>query len=214
MNVLFACAHIDDEAFSMGTILKLIEEGHNVHLLFFCGRQLRRKEVFDRFVLDNKLNCKTTFMNYDDFELTKEHIENPRRMHDRVEKVVKEFRPDVVFINDEDNYHNDHNTVYRLMNVVCRMERSMVKKLYAFRIPSSLNQDTNKYSTYSHFSVDDHKLKISLFHRYIEAGYLNKQYIALMRSETVLHGEQSTFGYDNMQYTERFRLIYNRSGEL
>lgn len=149
-NILFVLAHMDDEVYSSGTIMKLIEDGHKVHLLTICGkgRSIDVHETANRIKALKKIQesvgfTKFAVLEYYDLSLgylTSTDCENIKYM---INQEIKSYKIDWVFTNHSNDQHLDHRTVSELVRLCCREDRSSVKKLYECYIPGSTERGTD-----------------------------------------------------------------------
>lgn len=145
MNILFAFAHPDDEAFGpAGTIAKLVKEGHSVSVVAFCrGDRHGKDEISAARIRAFKKSCEilgaVAFTdNEDDFTL------NEQRVIKQLGKLVDLFNPDVVYTHNINDLHCDHKIVAQAALVVCRPGiDSGVRALYMCETPAATDWTFN-----------------------------------------------------------------------
>lgn len=118
-KVLVAAPHPDDETLGAGgTILRMLEEGHEVYWLIFTAmlnrdgfsenilerrkEQLCEIEGFYHFSGVHHLNMPTTEL---------EKIESGEAI-DKVGKIFREIRPELLILPDYNDAHSDHKKVF------------------------------------------------------------------------------------------------------
>lgn len=173
MNILFAFAHPDDEAFGpCCTIRKLANEGHNITIASMCNgarpgsvhvARSRQRAFNDSCRL---LGASGMMHHHSDLTVTyTEAVEYAVRLIDSV-------RPDVVYTNNISDINMDHRLMAEACLVACRPKPNCsVKELYFCEIPSStdwaLGQIQPTYEPNVYVSVEeliDYKHKaISLY---------------------------------------------------
>lgn len=139
MNILFAFAHPDDEAFGpAGTIAKLVKEGHSVSVVAFCrGDRHGRDEIAAARMRAFRKSCEALGAvaftdNEDDFSL------NEQRVIKQLGKLVELLNPDVVYTHNINDLHCDHKIVAQAALVVCRPGiNSNIRALYMCEMPAA-----------------------------------------------------------------------------
>lgn len=139
MNILFAFAHPDDEAFGpAGTIAKLAQDGHNVNVVAFCRGDRHgqddiaaaRTHAFRKTC--DLLGAAAYIDNEDDFSL------NEQRVILQLTKLIKLLKIDVVYTHNINDLHCDHKIVAQAAMVVCRPNpQSSVHALYMCEMPAA-----------------------------------------------------------------------------
>jgi LmbE family N-acetylglucosaminyl deacetylase len=121
MNILFAFAHPDDEAYGpAGTIKKLVDLGHNVWILSLCrGNRPGAEHVMnDRqeafFNVCNLLGATGMLGTGNDVHLDYHYAVS------EIESKIKEFDIDIVYTHCMSDLHKDHRTAAEACLVAAR----------------------------------------------------------------------------------------------
>lgn len=143
MNHLFIIAHPDDELLGCcGTIVKLKERGDRVAVLTFSHLSpTREDDLIDKSLathealgVDRSLYLgyeMMRFATYDRYKMTKD-----------IEEAIESERPDVVYIHDSNDIHNDHRTLSAISLEACKLPLrgsydGTIKAIYSIEVPSS-----------------------------------------------------------------------------
>ena len=124
-RILIVAPHPDDETLGVGgTITKLSDEGHHVHVLVVSGHlpPLYDREVFDKTVAESKVAFEilgVSSFRYLEIPATTIGMRPVQEVNGLVEEVVSEYRPDVVFCPYPDR-HVDHRVVFDTVLVASR----------------------------------------------------------------------------------------------
>jgi len=150
MNILIVAAHPDDEVLGCGgTIVRLVNEGHNVYVAIMGEGETSRG--YDINSVNNKLvaalhQCSHRVANF--FGIKKLIIQNyPDNQFDSVpmldivksiENVIEEIKPEVIFTHHGGDLNIDHLTVHRAVMTSTRtFPGQLVQQVFLFEIPSS-----------------------------------------------------------------------------
>lgn len=190
MKYLFLSPHPDDvELTCGGTIARLTDEGHEVVIAVFSDCSIDLNEMYQAHQL---LKVTTIFYDYP----RREFDQHRQEILDTLIRLRSQLRPDVVFMPDQSDIHQDHQVI--------GMEGIRAFKLYADLISFA----------HSHNQVEsDHNLYIKLFRTHIEAkikallcysSQLNRFYFQPIAVESVMryYGVQC-----DCEYAEAFRII-------
>lgn len=150
MKVLIVAAHPDDEVLGCGgTIARLAQEGHDVHIAILgegiTSRYTKREEA-DREIVEalhektravaRLLGAKEPFM----FSLPDNRFDSVPLLEviKIVEEVINKVRPRVIYTQHGGDLNIDHSTIYRATLTATRpVADCCVKELYAFEVASS-----------------------------------------------------------------------------
>jgi len=149
VNVLIIAPHMDDEVLGCGgTILRHLEAGHHVTVCIVANRAY--DHVYDdKKIAREKDACRAAkaILGYD--ELTFLDLPDERLDHRQIdiivpiETVVRETRPDVVYIPHRGDLNQDHRAVFEAARVACRPNVSgRIRSLRVYEVPSSTDQVT------------------------------------------------------------------------
>ncbi|MBU1726297.1 MAG: PIG-L family deacetylase [Candidatus Omnitrophica bacterium] len=133
MNILAIGAHPDDIEFGCGgTLIKYADKGHNVHLFvltdgsFGAAAQVRKKEQDDACAF---IGAKGIFWaDYRDTELTV-----TRDLITKIDEVINKVNPDIVFLNNPDDVHQDH----RAASLAGISASRYIKEVLFFEVPTT-----------------------------------------------------------------------------
>lgn len=215
MNILFAFAHPDDEAFGpAGTIAKLVCEGHTVTVLIMCNgarpgsehvAEARQRAFKQSATL---LGVHDTIINNTP-DLTLQYADTVAYMC----MIVAKIAPEVVYTHNLSDINADHRMVAEACLVACRPKpESSVNKLIACECMSSTDwsfsqiEPTFKPNMYVDVSPYIHNKRVVLelytteTHEYpdarsVEAAMIRMQY----------RGSQV-----GLKHAEAFQLIMER----
>ena len=143
-KILIIAAHPDDEILGCGgTILKL-KEKKNIKVVFLTDgvsarksniklKNKRKKECLDLFKY-LKLD-KPHFLNFPDNQLDKIPL---LKIVKKIEKILLNFKPNIVFTHFENCLNIDHQIAYKATITACRpLKKSSVEKILSFEVLSS-----------------------------------------------------------------------------
>tara|TARA_B110000014_G_scaffold56853_1_gene38393 strand:- start:198 stop:842 length:645 start_codon:yes stop_codon:yes gene_type:complete len=142
MNVLVIAAHPDDEVLGMGgTIRKLSKDGNKVRLCVVTeGATAQYNDK--KMILERKNAClksskilgisEVDFLEFPDMSLdTIPHLE----INKSLEKIIKSFKPFIVYTTPENTLNKDHTLVYESTLVATRSTSTKIKKIFSYEIP-------------------------------------------------------------------------------
>lgn len=180
-NILIVAAHPDDEVLGCGgTILKKISEGYKVNVIFIsCGVRGRFKKEFDQKIIKKEIIkrqkmaikaskiAKFKIVDFFDLENLELHQYKHNFITDKISKVLKIIKPEIVFTHHAGDNNIDHKTTFESTFIASRPNKFYkVKEFLTFEIPSSTdwsnpNNSTfvpRKYVDISKFSIQKVKL--------------------------------------------------------
>ena len=216
MKVLFLLAHPDDEAYGpFGTIVKSIQQGHEVHVYSMCnGCRPNAKDVgkgrTDTFVK----NCETVgakWKMWDNNDLTLDIKE----MSEFVTKLIDLEKFNAVYTHNISDMNRDHRILAEATLVACRPKpSSTVNELYFFEVPSSTDwtfsqvQPTFEPNTYIEIAADVVALKETALRAYATETYAFPDARSVEAMLTLLKYRGYQVGYSN---AEALKLVFKRS---
>ncbi|MBU2633870.1 MAG: PIG-L family deacetylase [Nanoarchaeota archaeon] len=129
MNIVVCTAHSDDETGMMGTILKYIEEGHNVIKIVFSGGEKSQPHYQEEIIIKQRVRetlrigkdiglRDVVFLNLKDVKI-KECFD--QECQKKIIDVFNQFKPEKVFIPSALDPHVDHRSVNELMQDILKM---------------------------------------------------------------------------------------------
>ncbi len=127
MKILAIGAHPDDiEAGCAGTLLKYVQQGHEVHMLVMTegqhgGDAAVRREEQNR-ALELLGPGTLSWGGYRDTELSPRMNE----MVQDIESVIRRVLPDFIFVNHDDDTHQDHRALSRAAVTATRYVRNVL----------------------------------------------------------------------------------------
>lgn len=148
MKTLVIAAHFDDEVLGCGgTIAKLTNEGHEVHVCVLtdsCTAQYRGKasdemvkqKMAESEEVNKTLGIKNTHVSdFPDMKLdTIPHVELNRE----IEQHIRRIKPEVVYTHHWGDVNKDHRLVFESTMVAVRpVEHSSVKRVLCYEVPSA-----------------------------------------------------------------------------
>ncbi len=148
-RVLIIAAHPDDEVLGMGgTIAKYALAGAEIALLIVTdGSSAQYNESGDISAIIEKKkketqNCASVLgigkIYYGELPDMKLDVTPHIQVNAAIEKVIAEFKPNIVYTHFYGDVNKDHRCVYESTLVACRpVANQIVKKLFAYSVPSS-----------------------------------------------------------------------------
>lgn len=154
-TVLVIAAHPDDEVLGMGgTLAKLVEDGHKVHIVFFTdgvsarGSGLGRESAFRK----ESANLAAKVIGYESSNI---HSFNfPDNGLDTIplldlvkelETIIYNIKPCRVFTHHCNDLNIDHRIVHKATITACRPQPDFsVHYIYEFYVPSSSDWNTSR----------------------------------------------------------------------
>lgn len=212
-KVLFVLAHLDDEAFSSGTIRKMVDDGDTVSVLVICGAgagenlDLERANIFNKN-MEIMGATGSTFL-YSDLDLAYLDYEHKESIKDAITRKLRTTEADTVFTNNVDDIHPDHRAVAKMVRTVCRPRSEAaekVERLYECYIPGATEYGKG---------IDDFKVIVDISDTYPvrqECMLAYGDYLKGASSYNTAIKSSSYFGeLYNFEYAEIFKLVWDRS---
>ena len=215
MKVVFLIAHPDDEAYGpYGTIVKLVREGHDVHIFCMCngerpGAEDVGKARCDRFVF----NCEAAgakWRIWSNADLTLDIKETS----EFVTQLFDLENPDAVYTHNISDMNRDHRILAEAALVACRPKpSSTVKELYFFEVPSSTDwtfsqlQPSFEPNTFVELADDIVSLKQGALSGYDTETYEFPDARSVEAMLTLLKYRGYQVGYQN---AEALKLVFKR----
>ncbi len=147
-KVLVVAAHSDDDALGCGgTLLKLANQGHEIHAIYFTdGVSSRKKDkdlekkIFNRkkdSVKASKILGIKSIQNlsYPDNQLDTIPLLKITR---NIEKAINTIKPDILFTHYENDLNIDHQIIFKAVMTATRPKpKTKIKKIFLFETLSS-----------------------------------------------------------------------------
>lgn len=158
MNILIISAHPDDETIGMGgTIAKLVAQKHKIFWLILTrafGPHWTRSVVTKKLGEVKKV---AKFCKFDDFYQAKFKAASlstyPQyQIIDTTNKIIEEFRPQVIYLPPLWDIHDDHELVAKAGLVAAR-HKDYVEKVFSYEIPVTIvfSKIRNNQINYNYF---------------------------------------------------------------
>lgn len=151
-KILVVCAHPDDETLGMGgTIALYTEKKENVYVLIVSeGESARGKS--NTKILQRKKQAegacellgvkKIKFLDYEDQKLDTVPLSE---LSQKIETVIKEWKPSVVYTHFWNDINQDHRQVYEATAIAVRpLPKSKISQFIVFETPSSTEWGSKK----------------------------------------------------------------------
>ncbi len=142
MNILAIGSHPDDiEIGCGGTLSKLADMGHTTSILIMTQGEIGGDPLLRRTEQERAaqiLNIKNVF--WGGYKDTKISIETD--VIKRIEKIVIETQPDIVFVHAPEDTHQDH----RFVNECTLSASRHVKSILYYEVPTSIDFTPNIFS--------------------------------------------------------------------
>ena len=216
-NILCIVAHPDDEALGVGgSLIKHSESGDKVYIIIFSDGEGAKPQddknphrLSDAEKWSAQANCELyKSFNYPDQRLdTVPQIELVKK----IEKIIKEIKPDIVYIHNPTEINKDHQVISEASLVALRPMKfpNFLPEIRAFETPSSTDQAPNlsgiifRPNLYiSVFEVWDKKIKgLKLYKKEI-GEFPHPRSEESLRALAVKRGAES-----GLRYAEAFMII-------
>lgn len=203
MNILALGAHPDDIEFGCGgTLVKYAEKGHSIYIMLMTRGEMggdgevRSNEQNDAMKL---LMAKRVY--WGDFSDT--FPPPQKRLIDVIEGVISEVKPNMIFVNFEEDTHQDHRELARALNSAARR----IANVLYYEVPSTQNFTPKVFVNIEEFM--DTKMQSLIAHKsqVMKTNVEGISILEIARSLANFRGIQA-----GMRYAEAFapeRLIIN-----
>ncbi|OGS06847.1 MAG: hypothetical protein A2270_11795 [Elusimicrobia bacterium RIFOXYA12_FULL_51_18] len=190
MNILGIGAHPDDLEFGCGGMLhKLSKKGHRLNMLVMTGggvggdAEVRKLEQEASAKL---LKARLFWGGFMDTEVLM-----CRELIQTVERHIGSLKPDLIFVNYDDDTHQDHRNVAKAVITAARY----TKNLIFYEVPTTLNFVPTAFSDIG--AVIDDKVQLLKCHRsqVYKTRVKNLSIIETARSTAVFRGYQGRVKY-------------------
>lgn len=142
MEILIIAAHPDDEILGMGGTIKKLSKNNTIHLVV-VSEGATGQYTDEKMIKVRQKACKSAgkilgiskfyFFDFPDMRLdTIPHIE----VNQKLEKIIKEIKPTVVYTTPYNDYNKDHKIVFESTLIASRPKISSVKKILVYEIPN------------------------------------------------------------------------------
>lgn len=208
VNILVIVAHPDDEVLGMGGTIKKLSKKHTVSLCVVSeGASAQYKEQKMIQVRHNDcIKCgkllgitNFEFLDYPDMQLD---TISQLKMNIDIEKILKKYKPDIVYTTPYHDLNKDHQCVFESTLVATRSTFIKIKKVLCFELPGNVRTPftPNLYENIS----SEIKIKIKSFQQYTSEveKFPHPRSIEAIESLSLVRGTESGF-----KYAEAFTLI-------
>jgi LmbE family N-acetylglucosaminyl deacetylase len=197
MRILVIGAHPDDIEFGCGgTLIKMSKRGARIHFLVLTeggavySPAMRRKE---QQLSAKYLKAKIFWGGYKDTEVPPGKV-----LISKIEEIIKRVKPDIVFCNYPDDFHQDH----RALASACSSATRYTKRVVFYEVPTTYNFKPDVFVDVT--SVMNEKLRLLKLH----ASQVNKTRVSGL---TILESASSCANFRGYQarvkYAEGFKPL-------
>jgi len=216
LKILVTCAHPDDETLGLGgTLATHASKKAEITVLIFADGESARgsgsKSIQKRRDQAKKASKilgikKMKFLNYRDQKLDQIPV---LELAKKVESVIKELKPEIVYSHFWGDLNQDHQMVFNATSIAVRpLPGSTIKKFLCFETPSSTELSIRSQSFHPNFFV---KINKALMKKKIQAL---EQYKGELRphphprSKEAIANRASHWGTQNgLEYAEAFMSV-------
>ena len=207
-KALFVLAHLDDEAFSAGTIKKMTDDGIEVSILIICGNGNAIDDMRPGIFKKNLELMGASGYTFKYFDLTLPYLglDAIVELKEAIFRVIDNSQCDMVFTNNSGDLHSDHRTVSELVRTVCRPRSCNVETLYECYVPGSTEYGTgtDEFKTIVDISntIQTKQQCMLNYGRYLKGA---------SSYETAKYSSQYYGDLYNFNYAEIFKMLWDRS---
>jgi len=152
-TTLIVAAHPDDEVLGMGgTLAKLVNLGHDVHVVFFTDGESSRGRGRVQEAVSRMNSAKLaaavigySISNIQNFNFPDNGLDTVPLLDlvQKLEAVIDEVKPNCVYTHHHNDLNIDHRRVHMATMTACRPQPgNLVKLIYEFYVPSSSDWNT------------------------------------------------------------------------
>ena len=166
MKILIIAAHPDNEVLGMGATIKKLSKKNRVHLCVvseeatvqYSNKKMIKVRRNSCIKCEKKLGITSIdFLDFPDMRLdTIFRLEITKK----IEKIVKKYKPKIVYVTPSNDLNKDHQIVYDTTLVATRPQSSTVKQILIYEVPGTVKTQFQP-NIYEDVSMRFHlKLKI------------------------------------------------------
>lgn len=141
MDILVIAAHPDDETLGMGGTIKKLSKNNTIHLCLVTeGASAQYAQL--KMIKQRKQDCLKAgkilgistfdFLEYSDMKLD---TESSLKINQDLEKIIKKYKPEIVYTTPKNDLNKDHQIVFESTLVVTRPNSTSVKHVLSYEIP-------------------------------------------------------------------------------
>ena len=161
MRILVLAPHTDDAEISCGgTISRMIRESNDVYVTAFSASKKSLLEGFDDDVTRREFHESMKYIGIENYTLfdypTRHFPEHRQEILDDIIHIGNMFCPDIVFLHNSYDIHQDHQVIYQEGIRVFRN-----RTIYGYENPWN-NMGKSNISTYIRLNIDDVKNKMNM----------------------------------------------------
>lgn len=219
MKILVVAPHPDDETLGCcGTLLKHKEEGGSIYWLIITGLSSDhgwdKETIKKRDIEIGKVSKKYGFLETYNlgFPTTKIEQTNTSDLINKISKIYKKVKPNIVYMPFAYDVHTDHQIIAKALQSTIKWFRySHIKKVYMYETISETEFNfvetrifrANVFVNISKYIND--KIEIMKIYRGEISEHPFPRSEQKIRSLAILRGSQSGF-----EFAEAFELVYER----
>ncbi len=203
MNILAIGAHPDDIEYGCaGTLIKYAERDHRIFLMVLTrgeeggGGKVRHREQYEAAEI---IGAQQVF--WGDYRDTQLPLN--KELIDRIEEVLADVRPDLIFVNYGDDTHQDH----RILTQATMSATRYVRNVLFFEVPTTQNFNPQVFVDIS--DTLERKFKVLKAHasQVMKTNIKNMSIVQLVQANATFRGIQG-----RVKFAEAFaplRLFIN-----
>ena len=216
-KILIVAAHPDDEILGCGGTIFKLKKNNKIKIIFLTNgvsaRSKDQKKIFARKHECEKLFKflkigKPIFFDFPDNQLDNFPL---LKIIKKIEKILKTFKPEIVFTHFEDCLNIDHQTAFKATLTACRpLKKISVKKILSFEVLSSTEWTASKKKSFHpnfYINIDNEikkKIEALKFYKSELKKYPHSRSVEGIKTLAKFRGISS-----GNKYAEAFILVRN-----
>jgi N-acetylglucosamine malate deacetylase 1 len=219
-TVLVVSAHADDEALGCGgTIVRHVEEGDAVHLVFMADgvhsrKNASKEDLTRRFAASKRAQSLLGVSFAQSLELPDNKMDSVPLLEivQKLEPILSEILPSVIYTHHHGDLNIDHRLTHAAVMTACRpTPDSSVREIYGFEVLSSSEWATQQISPFlPHYFVDitqQLRTKLDALEAYAEEMRKPPHSRSVAHAEVLAHHRGYSIGVDAAEAFEVYRII-------
>lgn len=216
-KILIVAAHPDDEVLGCGGTIFKLKKKNKIKIIFLTNGVSARSNNQEK-ILIRKNECmdlfkflkidKPVFFDFPDNQLDTLPL---LKIIKKIEKILKNFKPEIVFTHCENCLNIDHQTAYKATITACRpINKISVKKILSFEVLSSTEWGVSKKKAFQpnyYINIDDEikkKIQALKFYKSELKKYPHSRSVEGIKALAKFRGISS-----GNKYAEAFTLVRN-----